>query len=95
MVVAGKYDIIVENHEFKVVSKDKSDDRYIGISLEKFYHDPSLISIENVIKFIEIETAEFFGDEKVVCYPQDKMVANTIKNIVLANKLEFDPCDCE
>lgn len=61
MVVAGKYDIIVENHEFKVVSKDKSDDRYIGISLEKFYHDPSLISIE----------------------------------IVLANKLEFDPCDCE
>ena len=94
-VVAGKYDVFLENNEFKVISRDKRDERYIAISLERFYNDVSFTKAEKVMEKIEIETATFFEEEKVKCYPLNHATSNAINDIVLANKLKLDSCDSE
>lgn len=94
-VVAGKYDVFLEDNEFKVISRDKRDERYIAISLEKMYNNPSLMRMEKVMELIERETAEFFEEEKVVCYPLNAVTKKLINDIVLFNKREFDSCDSE
>lgn len=92
-VVSGKYDIIVENNEFKVVSRYKRD-RYIQIPIKSFYNDPALTREERVIEKIQDQTAKAF-DEKVTCYPQNNCTRDMIRKIALYNKKEFFSCDCE
>ena len=94
-VVAGKYDIIAEGSEFKIVSRDKRERRYATVSFESLRDDPSLTSIEKVIERIEAETTKFFGDEKATCYPHNNPTRNMIREIAFYNQKEFHSCDCE
>lgn len=94
-VVSGKYDIIVESNEFKVVSRYKRDGRYIQIPIKSFYNDPALTSEEQVVKKIQDQTAKAFKDEKVTCYLHNNCTRDMIRDIALYNKKEFHSCDCE
>lgn len=94
-VVSGKYDIIAEKGVFKIVSRDKSEKKYLTIKFETLLDDPSLMHIATVLERVEVETAKFFRKTKVTCYPKNETTRNKIKEIALYNKREFNSCDSE
>ena len=93
--VSAKFDIISEKDRFKIVSRDKSEKKYLTIKFETLLDDPSLMHIATVLERVEVETAKFFRKTKVTCYPKNETTRNKIKEIALYNKREFNSCDSE